>query len=581
MPKSMASAQDSPALSEEYALPHLFAWLLQGNNGGDWWEDWKHVAAVVAMLNVHIRNALQDQQFMHSAGTLELGRGVQRDAKRFIIKDERVSRDHLQVDERPNCRIRITNLSQTQGVKLPDGSSLEKGAATELELPLRLTIGRTMIDFESAMIGPIEDDGEANMSSADTAFDINLFLTIAEPVRGSKKPPSHVILRGLGDSPAPEQIAYWLESVMGLQRAPAGSKEFYDQTARALVEWVDLELGIVLLRRHGRWEVAGYHAASDKVSSRYSRTLLDYVVRERRTFYQDMEAMKLDSISLVDVEAVVVSPIFDLQNEVAGVLYGSRSFSSRGKAKIRPLEAQMVQLLAAGVSDNLARTAATKTRSQFEQFFSPQLVRELERDPAMLEGRNQEVTILVSDLRGFTSLSERLGAETSCRIVRDLMERFSEQIMAQGGVIVDYAGDGILAMWNAPIPQEDHVVRACRAALAMLRELPALDQKWQTKAGGPLAIGIGINTGQAQVGNTGSSRKLKYGPHGLTVNLASRIQDATKKASVPVLIPSAVKDRLPVDFSVRKAGVFDLRGVSEGVVLYELCEDESFPTETP
>jgi adenylate cyclase len=532
------------------------------------------------MLSVHIRNALQDQQFMHSAGTLELGRGVQREATRFIIKDERVSRDHLQVDELSNCRIRVTNLSQTQAVKLPDGSSLAKGAGAELELPLRLQIGRTTIDFESAMIGPIEDDGDG-MSQADTAFDINLFLTIAEPVRGSKKPLSHVVLRGLGDSPAPEQIAYWLESVMGLHRAPVGSKEFYDQTARALVEWVDLELGIVLLRRHGRWEVAGYHAAGDKVSSRYSRTLLDYVVRERRTFYQDMEAMKLDSISLVDLDAVVVSPIFDLQNEVAGVLYGSRSLSGKGKAKIRPLEAQMVQLLAAGVTDNLARTAATKTRSQFEQFFSPQLVRELERDPTMLEGRNQEVTILVSDLRGFTNLSERLGAEMSCRIVRDVMERFSEQIMSQGGVIVDYAGDGILAMWNAPVPQEDHIVRACRAALAMLRELPALDQKWQSKAGGPLAIGIGINTGQAQVGNTGSSRKLKYGPHGLTVNLASRIQDATKKAGAPVLIPAAVKDRLPAEFSVRKAGVFEMRGVSEGVVLYELCQEESFPTESP
>src|SRR5262249_54798071 len=158
------------------------------------------------------------------AGTLELGRGVQREATRFIIKDERVSRDHLQVDELPNCRIRITNLSQTQAVKLPDGSSLAKGAAAELELPSRLQIGRTTIDFESAKIGPIHDVGEGNMSQADTAFDINLFLTIAEPVRGSKKPPSHVILRGLGDSPAPEQIAYWLESVMGLHRAPAGSK---------------------------------------------------------------------------------------------------------------------------------------------------------------------------------------------------------------------------------------------------------------------------------------------------------------------------------------------------------------------
>ena len=113
---------------------------------------------------------------------------------------------------------------------------------------------------------------------------------------------------------------------------------------------------------------------------------------------------------------------------------------------------------------------ATKTRVQFEQFFSAELVRELERDPTLLEGRSQEVTVLVSDLRGFTSLSERLGPETTCRVVRDIMEHLSERIMSHGGVIVDYAGDGILAMWNAPVPQEDHVPRACQAALAMVRE---------------------------------------------------------------------------------------------------------------
>src|SRR4029077_9363126 len=123
--------------------------------------------------------------------------------------------------------------------------------------------------------------------------------------------------------------------------------------------------------------------------------------------------------------------------------YGMRQMlGGRRPGGIRPLEAQIVQLLAAAVGANLARTQATRTRVQFEQFFSPELVRELERDPELLEGRNQEVTILVSDLRGFTKLSERLGPQTTCRVLRDLMERLSEQIVAQKGVIVDYAGDG-------------------------------------------------------------------------------------------------------------------------------------------
>ena len=242
----------------------------------------------------------------------------------------------------------------------------------------------------------------------------------------------------------------------------------------------------------------------------------------------------------------MASPIFGLQEDVVGVLYGVRAqqgLPSRGA--IEPLEAQLVQLLAAAVGANLARSMAQRTRVQFEQFFSPDLARELERDPKLLEGRTDEVTILFSDLRGFTALSERLGAHKTCRMLRDMMERLSERIVEYGGVIVDYAGDGILAMWNAPAKQPDHAVRACRAGLAMLGELPALNARWGDEAAGSLAMGIGINTGEALVGNTGSKRKFKYGPHGHPVNLASRVQDATKKLGLPLLITASTRDRLP------------------------------------
>jgi len=269
---------------------------------------------------------------------------------------------------------------------------------------------------------------------------------------------------------------------------------------------------------------------------------------------------------------VVVSPIFGLENEVAGVLYGSRSWGGSARGKIHELEAQVVELLAAAVSENLTRTTATKTRTQFEQFFSPELVRELECNPKLLDGQSQEVTILVSDLRGFTALSERLEAETTCRVLRDLMEALTDRIIAEGGVIVDYAGDGILAMWNAPAPQNDHAQRACRAALAMLKELPRFNERWQATIGGPLVLGVGINTGMARVGNTGSSRKLKYGPHGLTVNLASRVQDATKKVRVPLLVSSSVRERVGDLYATRSVGRLELKGIAGAVELFELCE---------
>jgi adenylate cyclase len=207
---------------------------------------------------------------------------------------------------------------------------------------------------------------------------------------------------------------------------------------------------------------------------------------------------------------------------------------------------------------------------QFEQFFSADLVRELERDANLLEGRTDEVTVLFSDLRGFTSLSEKLGPHKTCHMLRDMMERLTDRIVEHGGVIVDYAGDGILAMWNAPVKQADHAARACGAALAMLDELPELNARWSIELAGTLVLGIGINTGEALVGNTGSHRKFKYGPHGHTVNVASRIQDATKKLRLPLLITDSTRACLPADFLTRRIGRIVLPGVAQPVVAYEL-----------
>jgi adenylate cyclase len=374
----------------------------------------------------------------------------------------------------------------------------------------------------------------------------------------------------LGDAPSPEVLTQWLERVINLQHAGGAAADFDRHAATVLVELIGLDLGMVLLYRDGIWSTAAVHVPDEHMPVTFSRTLLGRVLAERRTFYQNPSTAEDMTASLCGVEAVCASPIFGLQDEVTGALYGTRSIRGRGPAVIRPMQAQLVQLLAAAVGANHARTTALRTRVQFEQFFSPELVRQLECDQALLEGRTLDVTILSSDLRGFTRMAERLGAEVTCQIIRDMIERLSEWIVQYGGVIVDYAGDGILAMWNAPLPQEDHAARACRAALAMVGELPGLNVRWQSVVGHPLQIGIGLNTGPALVGNTGSSRKFKYGPHGHTVNLASRVQTATKQLGVSILVSGSTLQQVPEMFLTRPAGPVEFSDVKERVLLHEL-----------
>src|SRR5262249_30543675 len=166
--------------------------------------------------------------------------------------------------------------------------------------------------------------------------------------------------------------------------------------------------------------------------------------------------------------------------------------------------------------------------TRFEQFFTAELARQLAARPDLLEGRDTEVTILFCDIRGFSRISERLGPSCTVEWLTDVMTALSECVLTWQGVLVDYIGDELMAMWGAPEPQEDHARLACRAALDMLARLPGLSERWQPVLGEPIEIGLGINTGVARVGKSGSPHKIRYGPLGNTVNLASRVQGATK-----------------------------------------------------
>ncbi len=530
------------------------------------------------MLDIHIFNERQNEQFRH-AGQLELGRGPQRGIPRFQLDDQYVSRDQLLLEELPGRRVRLQNLSSTRPVHLPDGSKIPAGRANTLLMPILLTVGKSQVNVAPAPATKPVAPPTVELAPppvelappAEESLDLEAYQALPAPPPGDLRP---LTAAAQGD---PERLARWLQAVVALQQVAAGSTEFYKQVAQDLLSLIGLDLGLVFLRRQGEWTIAAAAAADSTVNMHFSRTLLNHVARERTTVYQDQLSMDPSIVSLNHVEAVVAAPICGVQGEVAGILYGARVKGTVARGGIQPAEAQLVQLLAGLAGGNLSRAEAARTRVQFEQFFSPELARELERDPKLLEGRSQEVTVLFSDLRGFTALSQRLGARNTCQMVRDMMERLSERIVEHGGVIVDYAGDGILAMWNAPTSQPDHAARACRAALAMLGELEGLNRKWYELAGGSLRLGIGIHTGLAQVGNTGSSRKFKYGPHGHAVNLASRIQDATKKLGLPVLISAATQALLPAELATRRVGKVMLPGVFEAAGLYELHGSAATP----
>ncbi len=153
-------------------------------------------------------------------------------------------------------------------------------------------------------------------------------------------------------------------------------------------------------------------------------------------------------------------------------------------------------------------------------------------------------------------------------LLAELMELLTHAVMDHGGVVIDYYGDGLSALWNAPFDVPDHADRACTAALAMLEAIPDLSRQWLGVTGQPLELGVGLHAGEVQVGNAGSHRRLKYGPRGAAVNLTSRVQAATRQLDVPLLATDAVRRRLSSRFVTLKACTARLPGLDEPVELF-------------
>jgi adenylate cyclase len=143
-------------------------------------------------------------------------------------------------------------------------------------------------------------------------------------------------------------------------------------------------------------------------------------------------------------------------------------------------------------------------------------------------------------------------------------------VLEEGGVLVDCGGDDLMAMWGAPVPQADHADRACRAGLAMLQRAPKLNEIWQKELDGPIEIGVGINSGPAQVGNVGSPQKFKYGPLGSVVNLASRVQGLTKYFQTYPIITEQTRSLLKTPRPQRRLAQVRVVNIPEPVTLYEL-----------
>jgi adenylate cyclase len=187
-----------------------------------------------------------------------------------------------------------------------------------------------------------------------------------------------------------------------------------------------------------------------------------------------------------------------------------------------------------------------------------------------LGGDRRDITILFSDIRGFTAIAETIEPEGLVKLLHSFLDPMSEIIVEHGGTIDKYRGDAIMALFGAPIENPGHAQAACRAALAMVAKLEALSAEWRSQGRPVLRIGVGINSGEAVVGNMGSQRLFDYTAVGDNVNLASRLEGLNKYYQTSILISNATTAHLDGGFILRDIDFVKVKGKKEPLVVFEL-----------
>jgi adenylate cyclase len=241
-----------------------------------------------------------------------------------------------------------------------------------------------------------------------------------------------------------------------------------------------------------------------------------------------------------------------------------------------PLIAMLLSIAAVeSIAFNLQEKSSKFLTDTFSSYLSGDLLNKLIENPDSLKlgGEKKELSILFSDIRGFTTLSESMEPEALIEVLNRYFTPMTESVLENGGMLDKYIGDAVMAFYNAPVDVEKHADASCLSALSMIERLNKLNKELEAENIVPIRIGIGINTAEVIVGNIGSDAKKDYTVIGDGVNLASRVEGLTKNYGVEILITEFTVAKLRDDFLYREIEPVKVKGKDEAVLLYELMQN--------
>ena len=212
-----------------------------------------------------------------------------------------------------------------------------------------------------------------------------------------------------------------------------------------------------------------------------------------------------------------------------------------------------------------------RIRTAFGQYLSPEVIRRLLRNPKLVEPKKTEITVMFSDIRGFTTISENLDAQDLALLLNQYLSDMTGLVFESQGTLDKYIGDAVMAFWGAPFEVDDHAIHGCNSALKMIKRVREMHREWKAQGKPQLDIGIGLNSGVASVGNMGSVLRYGYTALGDTVNLSSRLEGLNKDYGTHIIVnETTYAATQEANFVYRELDLIRVKGKTQPVMIYEL-----------